>query len=183
VWELQRFYFTSNGLALLLSIYHCNSWPRKGVEVVYLTPYMSDFMLTDCFLSIFNRKYPNRNEISFHIEWLEYRKQDCVRLVVFGRPMINLQISGNRSAFVGQIRPSETSIAFANWTRCGELKCVSSTRFAMNVEGENALWKISCCSDLPQKSVTGFFFMIRNVRFLAVGIFDISHYNSDERFS
>jgi len=53
----------------------------------------------------------------------------------------------------------------------------------MKAEWENALWKISCCFDLPQKSVTEYFFMIRKVRFLAVRIFDISYYNSDERFS
>jgi hypothetical protein len=52
----------------------------------------------------------------------------------------------------------------------------------MNVERETALWKIRCCFDLPQKSVTEIFFMIRHVRFLAVRIFDISQHNSDGRF-
>jgi len=84
-----------------------NSWPHKDVEIVYSTPYLPDFLLTGCFFALFIPKYPTRNEISFDIERRKYRMKDCVRLAVFGKPVINVQIFGHRSAFAGPISPSK----------------------------------------------------------------------------
>jgi hypothetical protein len=107
--------------------------------MVSFTPYLPDCMLIDCFLALFIQKYLNRKEISFHINWQEHRRNDCVRRVVNWRTVFNVQISGHRSAFVGKVSRSKTWIAFAFWTRCGALRFWRSTCLLLTLRGECVL--------------------------------------------